>query len=118
MTALPKFDSIDHLNFEAVAALIDDELTPTAYHRAQQHLMQCPDCRREVAQQRAAAEAVREHNTDGCLRAPRSLVERLAHLEESEEAEAGSVSGGPSRRSNRPGLKWPVSWSRLGDGLR
>ena len=34
---MPKFDSIEHLNFEAVAALIDDELTPTAYHRAQNH---------------------------------------------------------------------------------
>lgn len=77
---MPTFDSIDHLNYEAVAALIDDELSPTALHRAHQHLALCPDCRREVAQQRAAAEAVREHNTDGCLRAPRSLVERLAHL--------------------------------------
>ncbi|MDK8626493.1 anti-sigma factor family protein [Corynebacterium appendicis] len=111
---MPTFDSIDHLNFEAVAALIDDELTPTALHRAQQHLLQCPDCRREVAQQRAAAEAVREHNTDGCLRAPRSLVERLALLDEhpTPDSDASAAS------SSRSGLQWPMSWSRLRDGLR
>ena len=117
MTAVPKFDSIDHLNFEAVAALIDDELTPTALHRAQQHLLQCPDCRREVAQQRAAADAVREHNTDGCLRAPRSLVERLSLLDEHPAPD--SSSGAPSSASAGPsGLKWPISWSRLHNGLR
>jgi len=111
---VPTFDSIDHLNFEAVAALIDDELTPTALHRAQQHLLQCPDCRREVAQQRAAADAVREHNTDGCLRAPRSLVERLALLDEypTPDSDASAAS------SSHAGLQWPISWSRLRDGLR
>lgn len=145
MTAVPAFDSIDHLNYEAVAALIDDELSPTALHRARQHLAQCPDCRREVAQQRAAAEAVREHNADGCLRAPRSLVERLAHLDqEIERGDTGRPSAGqPSagqpgagqpgggadgavdrNRTERGGSasgssrKWPVSWSRLRDGLK
>ncbi|WP_162287286.1 anti-sigma factor family protein [Corynebacterium urinipleomorphum] len=118
---MPNFDSIDHLNFEAVAALIDDELTPTALHRAQNHLAQCPDCRREVAQQKAAAEAVREHNTDGCLRAPPSLVERLAHLDEP-PARGGSLDA-PSRSGSFPDTpaaerKWPISWSRLRDGLK
>lgn len=129
---MPNFDSIDHLNFEAVAALIDDELTPTALHRAQNHLAQCPDCRREVAQQKAAAEAVREHNTDGCLRAPRSLVERLAHLDEppahggsSRDTSASgggfpgtSTRGGGSADAPATGRKWPISWIRLRDGLK
>ena len=105
---MPTFDSIDHLNFEAVAALIDDELTPTALRRAQQHLLQCPDCRREVAQQRAAADAVREHNSDGSLRAPRSLVERLQHL----DADA------PDSRSRDSSQKRPFSWLRTRDGLK
>lgn len=107
---MPKFDSIEHLNFEAVAALIDDELTPTAYHRAQNHLARCEDCRREVAQQRAASEAVREHNTDGCLRAPRSLVEKLSHLDD--QAPLTRVA------AENSGGKWPISWSRLRNGLR
>lgn len=108
---MPTFDSIDHLNFEAVAALIDDELTPTALRRAQQHLLQCPDCRREVAQQRAAADAVREHNSDGCLRAPRSLVERLQHLDAA-DADA------PDSRSRDSSGKRAFSWLRMRDGLR
>lgn len=106
---MPTFDSIEHLNFEAVAALIDDELTPTALRRAQQHLLQCPDCRREVAQQRAAADAVREHNSDGCLRAPRSLVERLQHLD------AAAAADSRSRESSR---NRAFSWLRMRDGLK
>ena len=110
---MPTFDSIEHLNFEAVAALIDDELTPTALRRAQQHLLQCPDCRREVAQQRAAADAVREHNSDGCLRAPRSLVERLQHLDAA-DADTPAVDS----RSRDSSGKRAFSWLRMRDGLR
>lgn len=112
---MPTFDSIEHLNFEAVAALIDDELTPTALRRAQQHLLQCPDCRREVAQQRAAADAVREHNSDGCLRAPRSLVERLQHLD---AADADAPAAAADSRSRDSSGKRAFSWLRMRDGLR
>ena len=112
---MPTFDSIDHLNIEAVAALIDDELTPTALRRAQQHLLQCPDCRREVAQQRAAADAVREHNSDGCLRAPRSLVERLQDLDSADADAPAAAADSRSRESSR---KRPFSWLRMRDGLR
>lgn len=135
MTAVPTFDSIDHLNYEAVAALIDDELSPTALHRAHQHLAQCPDCRREVAQQQAAAEAVREHNTDGCLRAPRSLVERLAHLDDAsrdtrpsrdaqdtqdtqDAHDSSEIRGTTSAGTPDSGRKWPIAWSHLRDRLK
>lgn len=103
-----QFDSIDHLNYEAVAALIDGELSPGATHRAQQHIAQCPDCRDEAARQLAAAQAVRTHNTDGCLRAPRSLVERLAGIAENADGDAES----------RVRVDMARFWSRLRDGLK
>lgn len=97
---MPQFDSIDHLSYEAVAALIDGELSPSATQRAHSHLAQCPDCREETARQRAAAEAVRTHNGDGCLRAPRSLVEKLALIAEEPPADEPSL------------------WSKLRGGLK
>ncbi|EFK54256.1 zf-HC2 domain-containing protein [Corynebacterium genitalium ATCC 33030] len=79
-----QFDSIDHLSYEAVAALIDGELSPSATQRAHSHLAECSDCREETQRQQAAAAAVRLHNGDGCLRAPRSLVEKLALMTDGE----------------------------------
>lgn len=103
-----RFDSIDHLSFEAVAALIDGELSPTAAQRAHAHLEQCPDCRDEADRQRAAADAVRTHNADGCLRAPRSLVEKLALLAEDNDAPACSIN--PPDDDSTPALRRPSSW--------
>lgn len=104
------FDSTDHLSFEAVAALVDGELSHTAAHRARLHLAQCQDCREEEARQRAAATAVREHNADGCLRAPRSLVERLALLEDRADESV------QEREKKTDPLS--AAWSKLRGGLK
>ncbi len=107
---MSRFDSTDHLSFEAVAALVDGELSRTAVHRARLHLAVCQVCQNEAARQRAAAAAVREHNTDGCLRAPRSLVERLALMEGAEEM--------PVHKPSPKGSGLSATWSKLREGLK
>ncbi|AKK05558.1 hypothetical protein CMUST_06110 [Corynebacterium mustelae] len=54
------FASTDHLHPEAVAAFVDNELSDIATHRAQVHLVHCPECRQEVERQRRAAELLRK----------------------------------------------------------
>ncbi|MDO5098896.1 MAG: zf-HC2 domain-containing protein [Corynebacterium sp.] len=54
------FASTDHLHPEAVAAFVDNELSDIATHRAQVHLVHCPECRQEVERQRRAAKLLRE----------------------------------------------------------
>ncbi|WKD60875.1 Anti-sigma-E factor RseA [Corynebacterium ciconiae DSM 44920] len=76
------FDSVEHLGPEAIAAYVDNELSPAAADRARVHLVHCPLCRHEVQRQRQAAESVRQRVNDG-LRAPRSLIAKLAQLETS-----------------------------------
>ncbi|CAB0691689.1 anti-sigma factor [Corynebacterium diphtheriae] len=46
------FASVEHLNPEAVAAFVDNELSPAAAHRAKIHLVHCPECREEIHRQR------------------------------------------------------------------
>ncbi len=48
------FASVEHLNPEAVAAFVDNELSPAAAHRAKIHLVHCPECREEIHRQRGA----------------------------------------------------------------
>ncbi|CAB0724279.1 anti-sigma factor [Corynebacterium diphtheriae] len=48
------FASVEHLNPEAVAAFVDNELSPAAAHRAKIHLVHCPECREEIHRQRRA----------------------------------------------------------------
>ena len=48
-----------HLGPEAIAALVDGELSPRAAERARIHLVNCADCRREVPSQREVAQAMR-----------------------------------------------------------
>lgn len=79
-----RFSSTDHLGPEAVAAYVDHELSAAAYRRAQQHLTQCPECHEEVVAQRGAAQRVRVLNGDDEVKAPSSLVARLAGLTEAE----------------------------------
>lgn len=75
-----EFSSVDHLSPEVVAAFVDGELSDGAEHRARVHVVHCAECRAEVHAQRGAAEAVRGSNTEECVRAPHTLVERLAWL--------------------------------------
>lgn len=77
-----KFSSTEHLSPEAVAAFADAELSQSALHRARVHIVQCPECRAEVTQQRAAAEQLRCRNADESVRAPLSLVQRLTQMTE------------------------------------
>ena len=67
--------SVDHLSTEAIAALVDGELSRRAEHRAKIHLVHCESCRAEVRAQRSAAHRLREH-VDGCRR-PETLVDRV-----------------------------------------
>lgn len=75
------FASVEHLGPEAVAAYVDQELTELATHRARVHLVHCPECRSEIRRQHRAAEALRESNSGQELRAPKSLMARLADIE-------------------------------------
>lgn len=72
--------SVDHLSLEAIAALVDNELSPRAEHRAKVHLVHCKQCREEVQAQRAASERVREHAVP--VHASGSLLEKLARIPE------------------------------------
>lgn len=102
-----RFASTDHLGTEAVAAFVDDELTPPARRRAQAHLMECPACRAEVARQRIAAERLRH---SGALRIPADLRARLAALDEDSVPVNGPDA---SRLSHRP----PEDFTALAEGL-
>lgn len=91
-----RFSSTDHLCTEAVAAFVDGELAPAAHRRAQAHLMECPECRREVARQRQAARRLRD---SGELRVPAELRRRLASFDE----DSVPVNGPDARHlSSRP----------------
>lgn len=71
--------SVEHLSPEAIAALVDGELTSRAEHRAKVHLVHCQACREEVQQQRDAAQRLRE---DIEVHASGSLIERLTRIPE------------------------------------
>ncbi|QNH96312.1 anti-sigma factor family protein [Corynebacterium anserum] len=71
--------SVEHLSPEAMAALVDGELSPRAEHRAKVHLVHCQRCRDEVREQRRAAERLRD---DCGVHASGSLIERLTRIPE------------------------------------
>lgn len=72
--------SIDHLSPEAIAALVDGELSHKAQQRACIHLSGCDVCRREVCVQQEASQRFRENVWDVC--ASGSLIERLKSIPE------------------------------------
>lgn len=71
-----RFLSTDHLSTEAAAAYADGRLPATGQSRADAHLARCPQCRREVADQRDARHALRG---SGPIHMPQELRDRL-HL--------------------------------------
>lgn len=75
-----RFKSVEHLSPEAIAALVDDELMPTAHHRAYVHLLQCESCRAEVKAQRDAVALLMDSTHDDSIRAPRELLDKLAGI--------------------------------------
>lgn len=74
-----------HLMPDAVVALVDGELSPTARHRAEAHLAGCPSCSAEAAAQRQARSAIAEA---GMPRMSMSLLESLRSIPQSTDIEA------------------------------
>ena len=72
------FLSTDHLSTEAAAAYVDGRLPHAGQTRADAHLAQCAQCRREVDDQREARRALRG---SGPIRMPNDLRDRLSSLE-------------------------------------
>lgn len=72
---------VGHLTTEAVAALVDGELSRGAEDRAKAHLVHCGECREEVRVQRQAAARMRSQaGTLSEVHAPGSLLERLTGI--------------------------------------
>ena len=92
-----EFCSTDHLSTEAIAAFADGELSRHAAHRARLHIVACEECRREVNIQRSAAERLRSCGADESIRAPRTLVERLAQVAEELPGDGAPDSDGPGK---------------------
>ncbi|KAB1503971.1 anti-sigma factor [Corynebacterium sp. 320] len=79
--------SIEHLSPEAIAALVDGELTRKAEHRAKIHLVHCKECRDEVNTQREAAQRLRDNTCP--MSASGTLIERLNAIPATYQSEAG-----------------------------
>jgi len=67
----------DHLSFDVVVAFADGEMRLIDYQRAAAHLMRCPACARDVSEQSAAAEYLRQA-ADPVM--PGSLVQALRSI--------------------------------------
>lgn len=75
----PHFLSTDHLSAEAVAAYVDGRLPNAGRVRADAHLPLCPQCSREVDEQRDVRHALRG---SGPIRMPQDLLQRLRSLDQ------------------------------------
>ncbi|HXV92420.1 MAG TPA: zf-HC2 domain-containing protein [Pseudonocardia sp.] len=71
-----------HLSPEAVAAYVDDELTPGARERAARHLSRCPECTSEIVTQGQARSALRSADTPSL---PSSLLSSLRAIPQQTE---------------------------------
>lgn len=100
----PDFLSTDHLSTEAAAAYVDLRLPSAGKVRADAHLARCPQCRREVADQRVARHALRD---SGPIQMPRELLERLRSLEDAPRPEPEQFP------TTEPGSPWTRLLRRL-----
>ncbi len=113
---------IGHLGPEAIAALVDGELSPRATERARIHLVHCADCRREVLSQREVAQAMRtamahqagpghatEHEGQGL---PETLLSRLAAIPE--ESDGSQVNAHDERTTRATGATAAGQHGRVG----
>lgn len=73
-------DTIGHLGPEAVVAFVDGEMEPKFMHRVRIHLVHCAECRADVHQQRRASEWVRHCAESATVKAPQSLLAKLAGI--------------------------------------
>lgn len=71
-----------HLSLDAIVAYVDDELSPGAHTRAEEHLARCAECAAEVVAQRQARSALR--GADG-PRLPSSLLSTLRAIPDDAE---------------------------------
>ncbi|WP_311357153.1 anti-sigma factor family protein [Corynebacterium riegelii] len=85
-----RFSSTEHLGPEAVAAFVDGELSACATRRAQDHIAQCQECHEEVMAQRGASQRMRFLRTDEHVKAPTSLIEKLANMCDDDELHDGT----------------------------
>ena len=97
MTGPDGFSSVEHLSAAAVTALVDNELSARAEHRAKVHLVHCDECRDEVRRQRQAAEALRHADPD--VDVPGPLLERLSRIP------VDCCSGEDDATGPRPGVR-------------
>jgi anti-sigma factor RsiW len=82
-----------HLAQEAIAALVDGELSGGAAGRAARHLTGCLQCRMAVAAQREAKAALQR---DGALAVPGDLLSRLQAIPFTADVPSGGGLGGLS----------------------
>ena len=73
-------DTIGHLGPEAVVAFVDGEMEPKFMHRVRIHLVHCAECRADVHQQRPTSEWVRHCVDSAKVKAPQSLLAKLAGI--------------------------------------
>ena len=67
----------DHLGLDAIVAYVDGELGLTAFQRVSAHLVRCPQCSSEVAEQEAVARCLRSAELP---RMPGSLFDALTSI--------------------------------------
>lgn len=75
-----EFASVEHLSLEAIAAFVDEELSPGAMHRARVHLVHCEECRAEVEHQRRASERLKECRDAEVIHVSSELKARLTSI--------------------------------------
>ena len=90
-------DTIGHLGPEAVVAFVDGEMEPKFMHRVRIHLVHCAECRADVHQQRHASEWVRHCADSAAVKAPQSLLVKLAGIA-TEEVAPGPDAATPAHR--------------------
>jgi anti-sigma factor RsiW len=72
-----QFGSTEHLSTEAIAAFVDGELRMNAHLRAAHHISLCPECAKEVEDQRRARAALRDSHP---IRIPSTLLGLLSQI--------------------------------------
>jgi hypothetical protein len=80
-----QFGSTEHLSTEAIAAFVDGELRMNAHLRAAHHISLCPECAKEVEDQRRARAALRDSHP---IRIPSTLLGLLSQIPHSPQDEA------------------------------
>ena len=125
----------DHLSVEAIAAYVDRELTPGAFHRATCHLDNCERCRREVIAQQEASRRLRAASANA-LQVSAALMQRLAAIpeaaaqhmmnemceeaaaQEAQQAKEPNTKDDANRETRTGAAKLTEIFGEMGDSLR